>query len=196
MSSPAAPRTALRVALQRAVRVALLPVLLLAACASLPPLPDSPVNPYRLDTGDEIRVITFGEEHLTGQFRVNDSGNIAVPLLGLVKARGVTVAQLQDAIAAELKARKLIVSPSVSVEVTQFRPIYVLGEVSKPGQYPYQPGMSVLTAVALAGGFTYRAVRDQADISRIINGAAREGVVSRNAPVHPGDVITIEERWF
>ena len=174
-----------------------LPVWLVASCAgNLPALPSTPIAPYRLGAGDQVRIITFGEEQLTGQFRVNDSGNIAVPLLGLVRAAGLTTGDLQDAIGAELKAKKLIVTPSVSVEVTTFRPIFVLGEVSKPGEYPYRPGMTVLTAVALAGGFTYRAVENHAVILRGSNDHVTEGVAGRGAYVHPGDVVTIEERWF
>lgn len=143
-----------------------------------------------------MRIITFGEEQLTGQFRVGDNGDIAVPLLGLVPAAGRTTGELQDEIAAGLAGRKLIVDPSVSVEVTTFRPVFVLGEVSKPGEYPYQPGMTVLTAVAVAGGFTYSAVQRRAVILRQIDGHATEGVVGRGAVIHPGDVITIEERYF
>ncbi len=154
------------------------------------------MEPYRLGTGDVVRIITFGEAELTGQFRIDDGGNIAVPLLGLVHAAGLTIADLQDRIAAELRRRKLIVTPSVSVEVTTYRPVFVLGEVSKPGQYPYQPGMTVLTAVALAGGFTYSAVQRHALILRDMGGHTLEGSVGRGAWVHPGDVITIEERYF
>ncbi len=172
--------------------------LLLSSCAQqdLPPLADTPVFPYRLGPGDQVRIITFGEEQLTGQFRVNDAGTIAVPLLGTVPAGGRTVDQIQDEIAAALKEKKLIVSPSVSVEVIAFRPIFVLGEVVKPGEYPYQPGMTVLTAVAVAGGFTYRAVERHAKILRDEAGHAVEGTAARGAHVHPGDVVTIEERYF
>ena len=173
-------------------------IVLVSSCAQqqLPPLADTPVFPYRLGPGDQVRIITFGEEQLTGQFRVNDSGSLAVPLLGVVPAAGHTVDQIQDEIATALKEKKLIVSPSVSVEVTAFRPIFVLGEVIKPGEYPYQPGMTVLTAVAVAGGFTYRAVQRHATILRSDGGHSVEGGVERGARVHPGDVVTIEERYF
>lgn len=172
-------------------------VLLSASCAQqLPPLADTQVFPYRLGPGDQVRIITFGEEQLTGQFRVNDSGSIAVPLLGVVPAAGHTVDQVQHEIATALIEKKLIVSPSVSVEVTAFRPIFVLGEVIRPGEYPYQPGMTVLTAVAVAGGFTYRAVQRHATILRDDAGHSVEGAVERGARVHPGDVVTIEERYF
>lgn len=174
-----------------------LPALLLSSCGpDLPPLLATPAAPYRLGVGDEVRVITFGETQLTGRFRVNDSGEIAVPLLGLMQARGLTTAELESRIAAALRDRHLIRSPSVSVEVVAYRPIFILGEVNKPGQYPYQPGMTVLTVVAIAGGFTYRAVESHVRILRTITGTPVEGLASRGAYVQPGDVITVLERYF
>jgi polysaccharide biosynthesis/export protein len=172
---------------------------LLASCApgsGLPPLPTTESGPYRLGPDDQVRIVTFGEDRLTGQFAVDDSGNIAVPLLGVLPAAGLTTAELDNAIKQRLVEKKVLVDPSVSVEVVGYRPIFVLGEVSKPGQYPYQPGMTVLTAVAVAGGFTYRAQTNDASILRQINGHAVEGRVPRGMDVHPGDVITIFERYF
>lgn len=174
-----------------------LATLLLSSCGpDLPPLPTTPTGPYRLGIGDEVRVITFGESQLTGQFAVNDSGYIAVPLLGLVPARGLTTAQLENRIATLLRRGNLIKNPSVSVEVTAYRPVFILGEVEKPGRYPYEPGMTVLTAVAIAGGFTYRAVKGHVRILRTNGGPAVEGVAPRNTYLEPGDVITVLERTF
>lgn len=173
--------------------------LALAACApgrSLPPLPANNSAEYRLGPGDAVRLITFGEEPLTGEFRVNDSGMIAVPLLGGVHAAGLTPAQLENAVALALQRANLLRSPSVSAEVTVYRPIFVLGEVNKPGQYAYEPGMTVVGAVAVAGGFTYRAVEDYASVVRRVDGAALEGKATRQAFVQPGDVITVFERRF
>lgn len=98
--------------------------------------------------------------------------------------------------AAALRRGNLVHTPSVAVEVIAYRPIYVLGEVNKPGQYSYQPGMTVVTAVAVAGGFTYRAVEGYAAVVRSVEGSAVEGRVSRQAFVRPGDVITVFERRF
>ncbi len=175
--------------------------LLLGASACSPgsdlaPLPDTPAGPYRLGVNEEVRVITFGQEQLTGQFRINDRGNIVVPLLGEIPANDMTTTQLQQAIALRLKEKQLVEHPDVSVDVVSYRPVFILGEVSKPGQYPYQPGMTVLTAVAVAGGFTYRAVTDYASILRTADGHAVEGRVPRNMLVQPGDVIDIYERHF
>ena len=169
----------------------------LTACsegANLPPLPDTHTAAYHLGVGDQVRVLTFGEEQLTGEFRVNDSGNVDLPLVGALPASGRTTNELSTEIADELRSKKLMRDPSVSVEVTNYRPIFVLGEVSHPGQYPYQPGMTVLTAVTVAGGFTYRAVKSYASILRTSNGKATEGRVSRQTYVEPGDVITVFER--
>lgn len=187
------------IALLRAV----LPVLFLfvgASCAgpgaNLPPLPEADHASYSLGPGDQVRIITFGEDNLTGEFRVNDSGNIALPLVGAVHAAGLTSGRLEQAVAAALQAAKLVQHPSVAVEVIAYRPIYVLGEVNKPGQYPYQPGMTVVAAVAVAGGFTYRAIDDYAAVVRTAGGKEIEGKATRQSSIQPGDVITIFERRF
>jgi polysaccharide export outer membrane protein len=173
--------------------------LLLAACSpgsGLPPLAATAPGPYRLGVGDEMRVITFGEERLTGQFKVNDRGEIAVPLLGTIRANGLTTTELEKSISKQLTDKKVLLDPSVSVEVLKYRPVFILGEVSKPGEYPYQPGMTVLTAVAIAGGFTYRAETDYASILRTTEKQPVEGRVPRGMEVRPGDVIDIYERYF
>lgn len=186
----------------RTVRLALRSLCLcmaLAACApgrNLPPLPDYHAQGYRLGGGDQIRIITFGEDQLTGEFRVDDQGRIAVPLLGGIVAAGLTPQQLETSMAQALRKKNLLRDPSVSVEVLAYRPIFVLGEVSKPGQYPYQPGMTVLTTVAIAGGFTYRGVQDYVSVIRTTGGTSVEGKAEPGAFVAPGDVIKVFERRF
>jgi polysaccharide export outer membrane protein len=173
--------------------------MLLTDCAAgrnLPPLPPLAGHEYRLGPGDTLRIITYGEDPLTGEFRVGDQGSVALPLAGTVRAAGSTPRELEDAIASALKKADMLRKPSVSVEVATYRPIYVLGEVNKPGQYPYQPGMTVVSAAAVAGGFTYRAVEDYASVVRVLGGDSVEGKASRQALVQPGDVITVFERKF
>lgn len=173
--------------------------LLLTACepgADLPPLPETQAGPYRLGVDEQIRIITFGQEQLTGQFRVNDRGNVAIPFLGAIPADGLTTTEVERSIERRLKEKKVLLDPSVSVEVMSYRPVFILGEVAKPGQYPYQPNMTVLTATAIAGGFTYRAQTDYASILRTENGHSVEGRVTRGTPVRPGDVINVFERYF
>lgn len=177
-----------------------LAVLLLAAACSrvkdLPPLPEGGDAAYRLGVSDQVRLLTFGEDSLSEIFRVNDAGNIALPLLGPIRARGLTTDELSAAIARELVQRGLIRDASVSVEVVEYRPVFVLGEVNRPGQYPFQPGMTVLSVAAVAGGFTYRAVQDQAAVVRLVEGAPVEGRAGPLTVLRPGDVVTIYERVF
>ena len=178
----------------------LLPLLAVSGCSGPPSglqaIPS--VNPgvYTLGPGDEVRIITFGEQQLTGEFRVDAAGEIALPLVGNVHAAGLTPRQLDRAVEEALSKSKLYRNPSVSVEVINYRPIFILGEVSKPGQYPYQPGMTVVTAVAIAGGFTYRAVTDRFSIVRSVGNRTLEGTAIRETPVQPGDVVTVYERIF
>jgi len=172
---------------------------LLAGCtpgADLTNLPDYTPGAYKLGSGDQLRIITFGNDQLTGQFRVDDQGKIAMPLLGNVPAAGLTPSELASQLDGDLKEQKLLKDPSVSVEVLAYRPIFVLGEVTKPGQYPYQPGMTVLTAVAVAGGYTYRAFQEYASDIRTAGGPAQEGKVTPRSFLAPGDVIKIYERHF
>ena len=164
--------------------------------SNLPPIPPAASGAYHLGPGDQIRIITLGEDRLTGEFRVNDSGAISLPLLGTVPVAGLTTADLEHVLGEALVKAQLIREPSVSVEVSVYRPIFVLGEVNKPGEYPYQPGMTVVSAVAVAGGYTYRAVEDRASIVRSAEGKAQEWRAERQTYVRPGDVITIYERRF
>ncbi len=176
-----------------------LAALALAACSStgdLPLLGQADAGAYTLGAGDELRLIVYGEPQLTGRFFVSDQGVISVPLLGDVRAAGLTRGQLDREIADGLKQRKLLVNPSVSVDVVQYRPVYILGEVEKPGAYPYQPGLTMLSAVALAGGFTYRGVKSVASVVRTRNGQAIQGRVMPRNFLEPGDVLTIDERFF
>ena len=177
----------------------LLLVLSIASCApgrNLPLLPAEPAAEYRLGAGDVVRLITFGEEALTGEFRVADNGAIAVPLIGSIRAAGATPQGLEAAVGAALVRGRMLRNPSVSAEIVVYRPIFVLGEVNKPGQYPYQSGMTVVTAVAVAGGFTYRAIESYASVVRTTDGQAIEGKALRQSFIRPGDVITIFERRF
>jgi polysaccharide export outer membrane protein len=169
------------------------------ACApgrSLPDLQPISSQDYRLGPGDAVRLITFGEESLSGEFRVGDKGMVSMPLVGAVQAAGLSPDALATKVADTLSRANLLRAPSVSAEVIAYRPIFVLGEVSKPGQYPYQPGMTVVTAAAVAGGFTYRAIDSYASVVRTENGIAVEGKATRQSFVQPGDVITVFERRF
>jgi polysaccharide export outer membrane protein len=172
----------------------------LGACASpgadLRPLPQGTAGEYRLDTGDQIRLTVFGDPRLSGEFRVNDAGNIAVPLAGSVKAVGLTSSELERSVAETLRRNGIVRQPDVAVEITSYRPVFVLGEVRTPGQLAYQPGMTVLTLIARSGGFTYRAQEEFVGITRIRDGVATEGKAIRQTIIEPGDVVQVFERRF
>lgn len=174
----------------------------LAGCTpdgELPMLPPTTTTTYHLGAGDQVRVITFDVPQLTNTFTVGDDGTIAFPLVGVVRAEGRTARGLASEISSELIHKNLMPHPSVSVEIAQYRPISVLGEVNRPGQYPYQPGLTMLGAVALAGGFTYRAVTSYATDVRSFgpNGSDPvKGRIGAESRLEPGDVITILERYF
>ena len=173
--------------------------LMLSACepgANLPPLPETTDTSYTLGPGETVRVVVFGQTELTGEFIVNDRGNISVPLLGDIPASNETTDQLSREIATELQDKKILLNPSVSVEVVRYRPVFVLGEVVKPGQYPYEPGMTALTLIAISGGFTYRAQTAYVSILRKSDGKVIEGKAARGAVIQPGDVVTVFERYF
>jgi polysaccharide biosynthesis/export protein len=174
-------------------------ILFIAGCApgrDLSNLPPVASGPYLLGSGDVVRLITYQEDALTAEFRVSDSGTIALPLIGTMTASGISTDTLAKHVADALVKRSLLVAPSVAAEVVTYRPIFVLGEVAKPGQYPYQPGMTMVTAAAVAGGFTYRAIDDYASVVRTRDGSAIEGKAARQSLIAPGDVITVYERRF
>jgi polysaccharide export outer membrane protein len=150
---------------------------------------------YHLDTGDKVKVIVYGEDDLSGEFPVDGSGNVRLPLVGEVRAAGLTTSAFEKAIEAKL-ANRYLVNPRVSVEVTNYRPFTILGEVNKPGEYPFESGMTVLNAVALAGGYTYRAEENTVYIRR--KGARHEVPVSADdkSTVNPGDTVRVAERVF
>jgi len=156
--------------------------------------PASIAETYKLGTGDKLRVIVYGEDDLGGTFDVDGNGFISLPLIGQVKVSGLSPNEVERAITAKF-ADGYLKEPRVNVEVTQYRPFYVLGEVNRPGSYPYVNGMTVLNAVALAGGFSYRA--KQSDFLLQRGGSNVEGAeVGGDVALLPGDIITVQERFF
>jgi polysaccharide biosynthesis/export protein len=152
-------------------------------------------EPYTLDSGDKLRVVVFGQDGLSNTYIVDATGKIAMPLIGAVSVRGCTTAQAARVIADKLR-NGFVREPHVAIEVEAYRPFFILGEVIAPGLYPYVPNMTVETAVAIAGGFTPRAYRYDAEVSRSQSGVTARQKVPLIAPVRPGDTITIAERWF
>jgi len=150
---------------------------------------------YHLDAGDKLRVVVYGQEGLTNSYAIDAGGSITMPLIGAVPARGRTTAGLAGEIAARLR-NGYIREPSVAVEIDTYRPFFILGEVSAPGQYPYVPNMTVESAVAIAGGFSPRAKRDVVTVTHTENGGSMRAVVPLGTPLNPGDTVFVGERWF
>lgn len=150
---------------------------------------------YQLGAGDEIRVTVYGEEDLSGEFEIDGTGKISLPLIGTVVVGGKDLSDA-EALIVEMLAGDYLINPRVSLEVLNYRPFYILGEVDKPGSYPYVNGMTVLNAVALASGFTYRANKKKIEITRKVDGKETKVTVDQTAQVLPGDIIRIAERFF
>ncbi len=150
---------------------------------------------YKLGAGDRLKVNVFGEESLSGEFEIDGQGMVALPLLGNMKAGGNDVRAFEKDVSAKLKDGYLV-NPRVSIEVLNFRPFFILGEVKKPGSYPYVNGLTVLNAVALAGGYTHRARTNKVMIRHGNDKNKEEFEADEDGKVLPGDVIRVTERFF
>jgi len=158
--------------------------------------PALPQWSYTLDSGDRLRIVVFGQDGLTNSYVVDASGDIAMPLIGSVVARGLTTDQLSQRLS-DLLRQGFIREPHVAVEIEAYRPFFILGEVAQPGQYPYVANMTVETAVAIAGGFGPRGERKSVIISRNYgNGQILRFRTPITAQIQPGDTIQVQERWF
>jgi polysaccharide export outer membrane protein len=167
----------------------------IAAAYAAAPAPPRRDGAYRLDAGDKLRVVVYGQEGLTNTYAIGAGGAITMPLIGAVPARGRTPAGLATEISAKLR-NGYIREPSVAVEIDAYRPFFILGEVAAPGQYPYVPNMSVESAVAIAGGFSPRALRDRVTLTHTDGSGPSRIVVPLGTALGPGDTILVGERWF
>ena len=172
-------------------------LLLLSACAPARLVERAPVGSfeYRIGPGDKLRVATYGEDRLTGEFAVNARGEVAFPLLGPVPAAGMTVGQFNAEVQLRLAAEYLR-NPQVTVEMLNFRPVYILGEVQRPGEFAYGERMSIHALVAKAGGFTYRANQAYVLVRGEMETAERAVRLSSATAVQPGDTVRVPERSF
>lgn len=185
------------------------PDLALGTPAPLPPppekteprsagIPGAPVNPYpvyTLDSGDHVRIVVFGQDNLSRVYNVDTSGYVSLPLIGPVLARGRTTTELARVVADQLK-QKYVKDPKVTAEVDVYRPFFILGEVKRPGQFPYVNSMTVETAVAIAEGYTERANERMVRLTRRFGGVMSSVMVPTDYPVQPGDTIYVMERLF
>ena len=181
----------------------LLPLLigltLLAGCASTPTVKNGYhpelVSAYHLDAGDRVRVIVFGQTDLSNTYIVDQAGNLSMPLIGTLPARGRSTAEIEKDIAQRLR-KGYVRNPDVSVEIDRYRPFFVMGEVTAAGQYPYVPGMTVQQAVAIAGGFTPRANLRAVQVTRSVDGQVASALLPLGDAVLPGDTLYVRERHF
>ena len=152
-------------------------------------------QPYTLDAGDKLRIVVFGQDGISNAYIVDASGNVNLPLIGSVPARGSSTQQLSQRIAERLK-QGYVREPHVTVEVETYRPFFILGEVTTPGQYPYVADMTVEKAIAIAGGFAPRADKNKVELTRNAHGQQMKGDVPLSYPLRPGDTVLVKERWF
>jgi polysaccharide export outer membrane protein len=151
---------------------------------------------YKLGSGDKIKLVVYGEDDLGGEYLVDGGGQVQLPLLGQVPAAGMTIHEFVTSVTNLFLAEGYLKHPRVSVEVENYRPFYIIGEVKTPGQYPYISGMNALNAIALAGGYTYRAEEASVYVRR--NGSSNEMKVpaDQTTKIGPGDIVRVAERVF
>ncbi len=157
--------------------------------------PADDLKGYALGAGDKLRITVYNEPDLSGEFEVNGQGFVSVPLIGQIKVIGQTTSEVQTLLTQKY-GKDYLVNPNVSVEVTNYRPFFIIGEVNHPGGYPYVNGMTVINAVALAGGYTPRANHDRIKVKHGSESTEQEQEVKEDAAVLPGDVIEVPERFF
>lgn len=171
------------------------PVIVEKSAPFVPASSFDPQGDYTLGPGDQLRITVYGQEELTGQYKVDAKGFISFPLIGKVPASGRTTTQMEETITNGLNTG-YIVDPRVSIEVMNYRPVYVLGEVREPGKFEYAPGMTILQAIASAGGYTYRADEEKVEVTRRTGSAQETLTVNQSEMVKPGDTIVVKRRWF
>lgn len=173
-------------------------VLGLAACAggqtSHGTLESTQPQAYRLGAGDKVAVNVYGEPSIAGEYEVDETGSLSLPLAGRVSVRNMTAPQAEAALRSKLASS--LENPQVNVSVVEYRDFYILGEVAKPGAYPYRAGATVLNAVALAGGYTFRAKKDDIAVVRPDEGESDAKHADQSAYLQPGDIVIVPARWF
>jgi polysaccharide export outer membrane protein len=191
----------------RPLSAALLCCLSVASCASVDSLgvatpeeqkaliSEAASTSPNLQPGEKIKVTVFGEDRLSGEYEIDPAGNVSLPLAGTIKAAGLSQREFELALTKKFQGEYLR-DPKVTVEVSNFRPFYILGEVAKPGEYPFKGGLNVLSAIALAGGSSYRASRSSVMIQHAGESGFREYPLSPTIPILPGDLVRVPERYF
>lgn len=156
--------------------------------------PASAQGGYRLGTGDKIKVTVFGEDDASGEYEIDATGAISARLIGRIAVKGLTVSEVEQTLIDQYRSRGFFRNPRISIELVNLRPFFILGEVEKRGSYPYVNGLTVAQAVAIAGGYSYRASRGRITIQRV--GAPKEESATEDTLVYPGDIVRVPERFF
>jgi polysaccharide export outer membrane protein len=172
--------------------------------ATLPPLNDAErdaliksaqtTSPF-LKPGERIKITVFGEDRLSGDYEIDPAGFVSLPLAGTIKAAGLSKQQMEAELARKFR-NEYLRDPKVTVDVSSFRPIYVYGEVGHAGEFPFRSGLNVISALALAGGTTYRASRNNVLIQHLGESGFREYPLNSTIPILPGDIVRVPERYF
>jgi protein involved in polysaccharide export with SLBB domain len=149
-----------------------------------------------LQPGEKVKITVYGEEALTNDYDINPAGYVAMPLIGSIRAAGRSQTEFGRDVAERYRRGGFLQDPHVTVAIVQFKPFYVLGEASTPGEYPFRSGLNVHTAVAMAGGFTYRASRSYVLIRHAGDEVWKEYSLAEPVPIAPGDLIRVPERYF
>ncbi|WP_338240828.1 polysaccharide biosynthesis/export family protein [Aurantiacibacter hainanensis] len=173
---------------------------LTAGCSTglgnLPPLESVGVSEVRLAPGDKVRIAVQDLDSMTGDYIVDETGSIPLPLIDQVAVAGMTYTEMQSAIAARLVEESVLNDPNVTVQPLELRPIYIMGEVRQPGEYAYRQGLTVFAAISMAGGYTYRASTDEVAVTRMVGDRPTTAVATEDSVILPGDRIRVYERWF
>jgi polysaccharide export outer membrane protein len=183
--------------------VVVLNVLLSACGTNAPPVTEAErkalqaeaAAPPRLHPGEKIHITVYGEPSLTGDYQIDPSGLVSLPLAGTVKAAGLNQQELEQELTAKYRGGYLK-DPKITVSISEFRPFYIVGEVEKPGSYSYTGGLTVLSAIAIAGGTTYRANQSKVLIQHVGDDKMHEYNMDEPIPILPGDIIQIPRRYI
>ncbi|MHA7819589.1 MAG: polysaccharide biosynthesis/export family protein [Erythrobacter sp.] len=162
----------------------------------MPPLQSAGVAEVKLAPGDKIAIAVQEIEAMSGEYIVDETGVVSLPLIDQVEASGLSYVEMQNTIAARLIAGDIVKAPNVTVQPLELRPIYIMGEVRQPGEYAFRQGLTVFAAIAMAGGYTYRAETGEVAVTRVVGGRTVTGVADEDTMVMPGDRIRVYEGWF
>lgn len=175
-------------------------LVLVGGCSSglsdLPPLQSVSAAEVRLAPGDKVRIAVQDLDAMSGDYVIDETGSVSLPLIDRIDVAGLSYPEMQDAIAARLVQADVLKKPNVTIQPLELRPIYIMGEVRQPGEYAYRQGLTVFAAVSMAGGYTYRAKTGEVAVTRMIGERSTTAVATEDSVILPGDRILVHERWF